>query len=64
MLTPHLRSQFDDLYASYGLGATKNLLLIVQLLHLGRTTSLWKLKDYVGLALGNTQVQPSSHTAD
>lgn len=61
MLTSHLRTQFSDLYASYGLGATKNLLLIVQLLLLGRTTSLWKLKDYVGLALGTTQVQPASH---
>ncbi|MBK7407382.1 MAG: hypothetical protein IPJ40_04395 [Saprospirales bacterium] len=60
MLTLQLR-KFNDLYASYGLGAVKNLHLILQLLVIGRTTNLWKLKDYVGLVLGNEQVQPDSH---
>ena len=61
MLTPHLRHKFSDLYQTYGLGATKNMLLIVQLLLLGRTTSLWKLKDYVGMVLNTPTVQPTSH---
>ncbi|MBC6993838.1 transposase [Lewinella lacunae] len=60
MLTPQLR-KFTDLYGKYGLGATKNLHLICQLLILGRTCSLWKLKDYVGLALDKPLVQPASH---
>jgi hypothetical protein len=34
---------------------------MVQLLILGRTVNLWKLKDYVGIALGNEKVQPESH---
>jgi len=53
--------KFNDLYKSYGLGAVKNLHLIFQLLILGRTTNLWKLKDYVGTVLGNCEVQPESH---
>ena len=66
MLTPHLRHKFSDLYQTYGLGATKNMLLIVQLLLLGRTTSLWKLKDSCGklnrgLVLNTPTVQPTSH---
>lgn len=60
MLTPQLR-KFSDLYDKYGLGATKNLHLICQLIILGRTCSLWKLKDYVGLALDKPLVQPASH---
>ena len=60
MLTSQLR-KFNDLYDKFGLGATKNLHLICQLIILGRTCNLWKLKDYVGLALGNTHVQPLSH---
>lgn len=60
MLTLQLR-KFNDLYSSYGLGAVKNLHLMLQLLLIGRTTNLWKLKDYVGLVLGNDQVQPDSH---
>ena len=61
MLTPYLRDKFSDLYTNYGLGATKNMLLIVQLLLLGRTTSLWRLKDYAGLVLACPEVQPESH---
>lgn len=53
--------KFSDLYAEYGLSAVKNLHLMIQLLLLGRTVNLWKLKDYVGLALGNVDVQPESH---
>jgi hypothetical protein len=60
MLTLRL-GKVSDLYERYGLGASKNLLLMVQLLLLGRTTNLWKLKDYVGMVLGNEQVQPDSH---
>ena len=60
MLTPQLR-KFSDLYDKYGLGATKNLHLICQLIILGRTCSLWKLKDYVGLVLDKPLVQPASH---
>lgn len=60
MLTLQLR-KFSDLYAKYGLGAVKNLHLLVQILLLGRTVNLWKLKDYVGLALGKEAVQAESH---
>lgn len=60
MLTLQLR-KFSDLYSSYGLGAVKNVHLMLQLLLIGRTANLWKLKDYVGLVLGNEQVQPASH---
>lgn len=60
MLTLQLR-KFSDLYASYGLGAVKNLHLMLQLLLIGRTANLWKLKDYIGLVLGNEQVQGDSH---
>lgn len=59
MLTLQLR-KFSDLYSNYGLGALKNLDLMLQLLIVGRTANLWKLKDYVGLVLGNEQVQPDS----
>ncbi len=60
MLTLQLR-KFSDLYESYGLGAVKNLHLMLQLLLIGRTVNLWKLKDYIGMVLGNEQVQPDSH---
>jgi hypothetical protein len=60
MQTLHLR-KFSDLYSSYKLGAVKNLHLMIQLLIIGRTTNLWKLKDYVGMLLGNTEVKPASH---
>lgn len=60
MLTLHLR-KFNDFYDSFGLGATKNFHLMVQLVLLGRTANLWKLKDYVPLALGNDSTRPSSH---
>ncbi|WP_168040644.1 transposase [Neolewinella antarctica] len=53
--------KFNDLYDKYGLGAVKNLHVLLQTLILGRTCSLWKLKDYVGLVLGNEDVQPASH---
>ncbi len=49
------------MYECYGFGAAKNLHLMVQLLLLGRTANLWKLKDYVGMVLGNEHVQPDSH---
>lgn len=60
MQTLQLR-KFNDLYAEYGLGAVKNLHLMVQLLLLGRTVNLWKLKDYVGMIMDNVDVQPESH---
>ncbi|MCB9081890.1 MAG: transposase [Lewinellaceae bacterium] len=60
MRTLHLR-KFSDLYAEYGLSAVKNLHLMVQLLLLGRTVNLWKLKDYVGMALGKADVEQESH---
>ena len=60
MLTLQLH-KFSDLYASFGLGAVKNLHLMLQLLVIGRTANLWKLKDYVGLVLGNEQVLSDSH---
>lgn len=60
MLTPQLR-KFTNLYDNHGLSAVRNLHLMVQLLLLARTVTLWKLKDYVGMALGNTGVLPDSH---
>ena len=60
MRTLHL-CKFSNLYEEYGLSAVKNLHLMVHLLILGRTVNLWKLKDYVGLALGKPMVQPESH---
>lgn len=60
MQTLQLR-KFSDLYAKYGLSAVKNLHLLVQLLLLGRTVNLWKLKDYVGMVLCTDGVQPESH---
>ena len=60
MPTLQLR-KFSDLYSKYGLGAVKNLHLLVQLLLICRTVNLWKLKDYVGMVLGNTNVQNTSH---
>ena len=60
MLTPQLR-KFTTLFDNYGLSAVRNLHLIVQLLLVARTVTLWKLKDYVSMALGNTSVLPESH---
>jgi len=60
MRTLQLR-KFNDLYSKYGLGAVKNLHLLVQLLILGRTVNLWKLKDYVGMVLGNVETLPESN---
>lgn len=60
MLTLQLR-KLSDLYPKYDLGAAKNLHLMVQLLLLARTVNLWKLKDYVGMVLGNETVHPESH---
>jgi hypothetical protein len=60
MLTPQLR-KFTTLYDKYGLGAVRNIHLLVQLLLVGRTASLWKLKDYLDLILGNVEVQAHNH---
>ncbi len=45
MLSPHLR-KFSDLYATYGLGAVKNIWLLTGLIPLARTSNLDKMKDY------------------
>ena len=55
MRTLHLR-KFKELYTECGLGAVKNLHLLVQSLLPGRTVNLCKLKVYVGLALGKADV--------
>ena len=60
MLPPHLR-KFADFYNSYGLGAVKNLWLLTCLLPVARTVNLYKLKDYVGGLLKNTETDPLSH---
>jgi hypothetical protein len=60
MLTPQLR-KFTNLYHNHGLSAVRNLHIMVQLLLIARTVNLWKLKDYVGLILGNVAVLPGSH---
>lgn len=60
MLTLQLR-KFTTLFDNHGLSAVRNLHLMVQLLLVARTVTLWKLKDYVGMALGNTAVLPESH---
>ena len=60
MLPPHLR-KFADFYDSYGLGAVKNLWLLTCLLPIARTVNLFKLKDYVGGMLKNTETDPLSH---
>ena len=60
MLTPQLR-KFTILYNNYGLSAVRNFHIMVQLLLVARTVNLWKLKDYVGMALGNVTVLPESH---
>jgi hypothetical protein len=59
MLTPQLR-WFTTLYDNHGLCAVRNLHLMVQLLLVARTVTLWKLKDYVGMVLVNTAVLPYS----
>ena len=60
MLPPHLR-KFSTLYATYGLGAVKNVWLLTCLLPLARTVNLNKLKDYVGGVLENERSKPDSH---
>lgn len=60
MLPPHLR-KFSDLHDKYGLGAVKNLWLLICLLPVARTVNLYKLKDYVGGLLGKPGIEPSSH---
>ena len=60
MLPSHLR-KFTKLYTSYGLGAVKNIWLLVCLLPLGRTVNLNKLKDYVGGVLPQSKASPNSH---
>lgn len=60
MLPSHLR-KFTKLYTSYGLGAVKNVWLLVCLLQLGRTVNLNKLKDYVGGLLPQSKASPNSH---
>lgn len=60
MLPSHLR-KFTKLYTSYGLGAVKNIWLLVCLLPLGRTVNLNKLKDYVGGVLPQSKASPQSH---
>lgn len=60
MLPPHLR-KFSNLYDSYGLGAVKNIWLLICLLPIARTVNLYKMKDYVGGVLGKEGTQPGSH---
>ena len=60
MLSPHLR-KFSDLYASYGLGAVKNIWLLTSLIPLARTSNLNKMKDYIGAVLDKEGTQPDSH---
>jgi hypothetical protein len=60
MLPPHLR-KFSDLYATYGLGAVKNVWLLTCLIPIARTVNLYKIKDYVGAVLDKPDTQPQSH---
>ncbi len=60
MLPPQLR-KFSDLYASYGLGAVKNIWLLTCLIPIARTVNLYKMKDYIGGVLGKADTQPDSH---
>lgn len=60
MLPPHLR-KFSTLYTNYGLGAVKNIWLLVSLLPLARTVNLYKMKDYVGAVLENPHSKADSH---
>jgi hypothetical protein len=60
MLPPHLR-KFSALYDTYGLGAVKNIWLLVSLLPLARTVNLYKMKDYVGGVLENERSKADSH---
>jgi hypothetical protein len=60
MLPPRLR-KFSELYASYGLGAVKNIWLLTCLLPLARTVNLYKLKDYIGGVLDKEATQAGSH---
>jgi len=60
MLPPHL-CKFSSLYAAFGLGAVKNIWLITCLIPLARTANLYKMKDYVGMALSRKDTQPASN---
>jgi len=60
MLPTHLR-KYTAFYDKYGLGAVKNLWLLISVLTVGRTTNLNKLKDYVGGTLGNKETKAESH---
>ncbi len=60
MSTQHLR-KFTTIYHKYGLDSSKNLFLLTQIILLGRTVNLWKLKDYIGMVLGNHETKPASH---
>ncbi len=60
MLLPHL-CKFSELYSKYGLGAVKNLWLLMSLIPIARTVNLHKLKDYVGGVLENEQTEAQSH---
>ena len=60
MLPTHLR-KFSEMYATYGLGAVKNVWLLACLIPLARTVNLYKLKDYVGGVMGNADTQTESH---
>ena len=60
MLPPHL-CKFSELYDKYGLGAVKNLWLLMSLITVARTVNLNKLKDYVGGVLSNKESEPGSH---
>ena len=60
MLPPHM-FKFSELYPKYGLGAVKNLWLLMSLIPIARTVNLNKLKDYVGGVLENEQTDAQSH---
>lgn len=60
MLPPHLR-KFSDFYERYGLGAVKNLWLLISLIPIARTVNLNKLKDHVGGVLASPNTEPESH---
>jgi hypothetical protein len=60
MLPPQLR-KFSELYATYGLGAVKNVWLLTCLLPLARTVNLYKMKDFVGGVLEKETTKADSH---
>jgi hypothetical protein len=58
--SPHI-SKFTTLYEKYGLGAVKNIWLLVCLSSISKTVNLYKQKDYVGALLCNKETSCSSH---